>query len=358
MSEVLHIRVLVVDDSALMRQMLTQILSSDPHIEVVGTAPDPYIAREKIKSLNPDVLTLDIEMPNMDGLTFLKNVMRLRPMPVVMVSSLTERGASATLEALAYGAVDFVTKPKTDLAGQLEEFHDEIIEKVKAAAVAQLKAVQGRTTIEYAGSMSLNSHAEDYVIAIGASTGGTEAIHNVLVALPLSTPPVLITQHIPALFSGSFARRVDRSAVITVMEAEDGCALLGGHAYIAPGDAHLMMQRTKAGYCCRLFDGPKVNRHRPSVDVMFDSVTQAGAARAVGVLLTGMGKDGAGGLGRMKDAGAYTLVQDEASSVVWGMPGAAVALGAACEIAPLGRVAQRIMAAIGAKQSALKKYET
>ncbi len=338
-----NIKVLIVDDSAVMRQMLTEILDSDPGLEVVGTAPDPYVARDKIKHLHPDVLTLDIEMPKMDGITFLKNLMRLRPMPVVMISSLTERGASATLDALAYGAFDFVTKPKVDVVERLEAYREEIVEKVKAAADARAHINQHRQDVHRleGGRRSLTDSG--YVIAIGASTGGTEAIATLLAALPQDAPPVLITQHIPAMFSGPFAQRMNRISRLSVGEAEDGARVLPGHAYIAPGGLHLELVKKGANLRCRLHDGPKVNRHRPSVDVLFNSVKEALEEKSVGVLLTGMGKDGAEGLLAMRESGAFTLCQNEASSVVWGMPGAAVKMGAALEVLPLDDIAGKIM---------------
>jgi two-component system chemotaxis response regulator CheB len=359
------IRVLIVDDSALVRQVLTEILNSDPGIEVVGTATDPYAAREKIKALNPDVLTLDVEMPRMDGLTFLSNLMRLRPMPVVMVSSLTAQGADITLRALELGAVEFVSKPKIDLAHTLNEYADELIEKVKGSAGVKLdklerSRVATSTAAPAAGSGVIPKYSADAVIkqsakprhfrtteriiALGASTGGTEAIKEVLVRLPPDAPAMVITQHIPEAFSGPFARRMDGISLVHVCEASDGERIVPGHVYIAPGNRHLMVARDGARYICRLNDGPPVNRHRPSVDVLFRSVAQNAGQNAIGVLLTGMGDDGARGLKEMQDTGAPTIVQDERTSVVWGMPGAAVKLGAADEVVPLLRVADRIMA--------------
>ena len=353
-----RIRVLVVDDSALVRKLLTEMLSSDPGIEVVDTAQDPLVAREKIKQLNPDVLTLDVEMPRMDGVTFLRNLMRLRPMPVVMVSTLTEKGAEITLDALRYGAVDFITKPKVDIAFTLQDYRDELISKIKTAAqarVRQLSASAASSTERVPGaSVSVDRvipvaprqhfRTTDRLIAIGASTGGTEAIREVLERLPgVTTPGIVITQHIPASFSGPFAQRMDRCSELEVSEAKDGEQILPGHAYIAPGDRHLMVIRDGARYRCRLSDDVPVNRHRPSVDVLFRSVAQNVGPNALGVILTGMGKDGALGMKDMRDAGSHTIGQDEASSVVWGMPGAAVACGAVVETLPLDDIPEAIL---------------
>jgi two-component system, chemotaxis family, protein-glutamate methylesterase/glutaminase len=350
---------LIVDDSALMRQLLTAILESDPLIEVIGAAPDPYVAREKIKQLNPDVLTLDVEMPRMDGLAFLRNIMRLRPMPVVMCSSLTQRGAEVTLEALTLGAVDFVAKPALDAAHSLKEVSQEIIDKVKAAAKAKVRAlvdpammiVEQRydvgVVIEKRNAPS-NFLTTDRVIAIGASTGGTEAIKEVLAGLPADVPGIVITQHIPKAFSGPFARRLNDCCALKVCEAEDGQTILPGHVYIAPGDEHLLVNRSGARYYCELNDGPKVNRHKPSVDVLFRSVAQAAGRNSIGVILTGMGDDGAKGMLEMRSAGAPTLAQDEASSVVWGMPGAAWQAGGVQSLHPLLQIAARIVALAGA----------
>jgi len=346
-----RIRVLIVDDSALVRSILTDMLSSDPAIEVVGSASDAHIAREKIKQLNPDVLTLDVEMPRMDGLTFLRNLMRLRPMPVVMVSSLTERGADVTLDALAIGAIDYVHKPKIDVAATLRDYGAELIEKIKVAATASVRALDTQLAKRVvppkynADAVLARSAAPrqlrttDRIIAIGASTGGTEAIKEVLMALPADFPGVVIAQHIPKAFSTPFARRMNDSCQMTVYEAEDGQQVMAGHVYIAPGDRHLLVQRDGARYICRLDDGTPVNRHKPSVDVLFRSVAQSAGQNAIGVLLTGMGKVGARGLLEMREAGSRTLAQDEATSVVWGMPGEAVTIGAVQDVLPLDEVA-------------------
>jgi two-component system chemotaxis response regulator CheB len=350
-----RIRVLIVDDSALVRSLLTDILRTDPGIEVVGAASDAHVAREKIKQLNPDVLTLDVEMPKMDGITFLKNLMRLRPMPVVMVSSLTERGADVTLDALAIGAVDYLSKPKIDLAATLKDYSEELIEKIKTASRASVRALDQARANTIAARPKFSTDAvlpknpgarqlrtTDRIIAIGASTGGTEAIKDVLTRLPPDTPGVVIAQHIPKAFSTPFAKRMNDCCQMTVYEAEDGQQVLAGHVYIAPGDRHLMVVRDGARYVCRLDDGVPVNRHKPSVDVLFRSVAQNAGRNAIGVILTGMGKDGAKGLKEMLDAGSLTIAQDEATSVVWGMPGEAVTLGAAQHIIPLDSVAGKI----------------
>jgi two-component system chemotaxis response regulator CheB len=362
-----RIRVLVVDDSALVRKLLSEMLGGDPGIEVVGTAGDAYQAREKIKQLDPDVLTLDVEMPKMDGITFLRNLMRLRPMPVVMVSSLTEHGADVTLDALEVGAVDYLSKPKIDLAATLGSYAEELIAKVRMAAGARVQGHAGRVVAAPApgggstagsarravaprlGADAVQPTAElralrttGHIIAIGASTGGTEAIKDLLMQLPPDSPGIVIAQHIPKAFSAAFARRMDACCQMTVCEARDGQQILAGHVYIAPGDRHLLVVRDGARYACRLDDGPAVNRHKPSVDVLFRSVAQQARPNAIGVLLTGMGKDGALGLKEMRAAGSTTLAQDEASSVVWGMPGEAVAIGAACEILPLPEIPRRL----------------
>ncbi|WP_428312360.1 protein-glutamate methylesterase/protein-glutamine glutaminase [Hydrocarboniphaga sp.] len=337
------IRVLVIDDSALMRKLLVEFLSQDAQIDVIGTAPDPLVARDKIKALNPDVLTLDVEMPRMDGLTFLENLMRLRPMPVVMVSSLTERGAEVTLQALELGAVDFVTKPKIDLEAGVRQYAQDLIMKIKAAANARVRGL-GMTRPTPQPRPSKLFRTTDRIIAIGASTGGTEAIKDVLAMMPANAPAILITQHIPAAFSAPFAARMDRSSAMSVCEARDGQLIIPGHVYIAPGDWHLSLARDGARYVCRLDQAPPENRHRPSVDVLFKSVARHAGANAVAAVLTGMGDDGARGLLAMREAGARTLVQDEASSVVWGMPGAAFKLGGAEQICDLQDIAGRLLA--------------
>ncbi len=351
------IKVLIVDDSALVRQILVEILKTAADMEVVGTASDPFVAREKIKETNPDVLTLDVEMPRMDGLTFLANLMRLRPMPVVMVSSLTQRGAEITLKALELGAVDFVSKPKVDVAGTLHDFSEEILGKIRIAAGARVLARVAPSAIQVpkqSADAILPAHAAarmlrttDRIVAVGSSTGGTEAIRELLAGLPADSPAIVIAQHIPAAFSAPFARRMDTLCALSVCEPVDGQYIMAGHVYIAPGGRHLLVERDGARYRCRLNDGPPVNRHCPSVDVLFRSVAQQVGPNAVGVILTGMGDDGSRGLKEMHDAGAPTVAQDEASSVVWGMPGAAVKSGAVDEVLPLSQVAAAIMRLAG-----------
>ena len=341
------VRVLVVDDSALMRQLLTAILETEPSIKVVGSARDPYDAREKIKALSPDVITLDIEMPRMDGLTFLDNLMRLRPMPVVMISSLSERGADATLTALSLGAVDWVAKPKLDVAAGLEAMGASIVEKVLTAAQAKVTGRSGPRAAPSAGLPKLRPlSTTDRLIAIGASTGGTEAIADVLAEFPPDAPGTVIVQHIPEVFSARFAARLDASLPLSVREAKDGDQILIGHVYIAPGNHHLTIERSGARYVCRVNQQPAVNNHRPAVDVLFRSVASQAGRNAAGVILTGMGADGADGLLEMFRAGSPTLAQDQASCVVWGMPREAVKRGGASEVLPLDQIGKRVLSLI------------
>ena len=336
------IKVLCVDDSALIRDLLTDIINQQPDMEVVAVAPDPLVARDLIKRHNPDVLTLDVEMPRMDGLDFLERLMRLRPMPVLMVSSLTQSGSEVTLRALELGALDFVAKPSLGIRHGMMEYATEIAEKLRAAARSRPRQARRPNT---PGPQPLKAPmvSSEKLIIIGASTGGTEAIRQVLEPLPANSPAILITQHMPGGFTRSFAERLDRLCQISVKEAADGERILPGHAYIAPGDAHLKLARSGANYVARLDDGPPVNRHRPSVDVLFHSAAGQAGRNAIGVLLTGMGKDGAAGLLEMRQAGAATLAQDEASCVVYGMPREAVALGAAGEVLPLEEIAPRLL---------------
>jgi two-component system chemotaxis response regulator CheB len=368
------IKVLCVDDSALIRSLMTEIINSQPDMTVVATAPDPLVARELIKQHNPDVLTLDVEMPRMDGLDFLEKLMRLRPMPVVMVSSLTERGNEITLRALELGAVDFVTKPKVGIRDGMLEYAEKLADKVRAAARARVRpaarAHAPAAAVAVAAGASAAAHAAhpagvhgthahapvhaapmlnnplvstEKLVIVGASTGGTEAIREVLQPLPPDAPAVLIAQHMPPGFTKSFAQRLNGLCRITVKEAEHGERVLPGHAYIAPGHAHLLLARSGANYIAHLSEEPPVNRHRPSVDVLFRSAALHAGKNAIGVILTGMGRDGAAGLLEMRHAGAYTFAQDEASCIVFGMPREAIAMGAADEIAPLTEMSRRVM---------------
>ena len=361
------IKVLIIDDSALVRKMLSEILDSDREIEVVGTAADPFIAKEKIKQLNPDVLTLDVEMPKMDGISFLSNLMRLRPMPVVMVSTLTKAGAEITLDALELGAIDFITKPIIDFSNTIQDYTEELIEKVKVASRARVKCNLGKRkksqqvkkleveskhtadVILQLSSRRRHYKLTDTIIAIGASTGGTEAIKEILIDMPPDSPGVVITQHIPETFSASFAQRMDKLSPMKVFEATEGQQILPGHVYIAPGNRHLLVEKSGARYICRLNDGPTVSRHKPSVDVLFRSVANQLGQNAIGVILTGMGDDGAEGLLEMKQSGAVTIAQDEQSSVVWGMPGEAVKRDAVDDILPLSKIASRLISLSAAK---------
>jgi len=340
------IKVLIVDDSAMIRQLLTEILKADDAFEVVGTAADPLVARDKIKQLNPDVLTLDIEMPRMDGLTFLENLMRLRPLPVLMVSSLTERGAEVTLQALELGAVDFVTKPKVDVKSGLMEYAEEFRTKLKSVARAKIFSKSNRAPVPAPNTAPPKRRlfaTTEKIIAIGSSTGGTEAVKDVLAMMPADAPAIVITQHIPAMFSRPFAERMDRSSAMTVFEASDGQQIVPGHVYIAPGGRHLTVVKSGARYICRLNDEAPDCFQRPSCNVLFRSVAEWVGPNAVGAVLTGMGEDGARGLLAMRQAGAHTVIQDEASSVVWGMPGAAHKIGAAELVLPLHRIAEQLL---------------
>lgn len=346
----MKIKVLIVDDSALIRGIMKEIINSQPDMEVVGAAPDPLVARDLIKQTNPDVLTLDVEMPKMDGLDFLEKLMRLRPMPVVMVSSLTERGNEITLRALELGAVDFVTKPKISIQSGMLEYTELIADKIRGAAKARIRArvlpstdgtaQEGRQLPQIGNPLT----SSEKLIIIGASTGGTEAIKDFLLQMPSDCPGILITQHMPEGFTRSFAKRLDSLCKISVNEAEGGERILPGHAYIAPGHSHLLLARSGANYVTQLDQGPPVNRHRPSVDVLFRSAAIAAGKNAVGVILTGMGKDGALGMLEMKQAGAHNFAQDEASCVVFGMPREAIAVGAADDIAPLLELPGKVLA--------------
>jgi two-component system chemotaxis response regulator CheB len=335
------VRVLIIDDSATIRRLLRAILARDPEIEVVGEAPEPAVARQMIRDLNPDVLTLDVEMPNMTGLEFLEKIMRLRPMPVVMVSTLTQRGAETTLEALELGAVDYFAKPTENVAAALETSATEIANKVKSAARARVRASKPRAPPR--AQAARDYLPSDKIVAIGSSTGGVEALITVLSAFPENCPPIVITQHMPGQFTTTFAQRLARISGLKVQEADDGAVLDVGRVYLAPGgEAHLEIHG-RTSFRCRLLHTELVNGHRPSVDVLFQSVARCAGKDALGVILTGMGRDGAVGLKAMRDAGASTLGQDEASSVIYGMPRAAFELGAVESQLPLDRIGPEIV---------------
>jgi two-component system chemotaxis response regulator CheB len=339
------IKVLCVDDSALVRGLMTEIINSHPDMEVVATAPDPLVARDLIKQHNPDVLTLDVEMPRMDGLDFLERLMRLRPMPVIMVSSLTERGGEITLRALELGAIDFVTKPKLGIRDGLMEYSEAIAEKIRVAFRSKVRPPAAASSAPPPAARPRGPLASsEKLVIIGASTGGTEAIKDVLVPMPPDSPAILITQHMPAGFTKSFAQRLDGMCSVTVREGVHGERVLPGHVYLAPGgETHMKLGRSGANYVIELLPTEPVNRHRPSVDVLFNSAAEAAGRNAIGVILTGMGKDGAAGLLAMHKAGAYTIAQDEASCVVFGMPREAIALGGASEVIALSRISDRLL---------------
>ncbi len=350
--------VVVVDDSALVRSILTEIINRQPDMQCIGAASDPLAAREMIRNLNPDVITLDVEMPKMDGLDFLQRLMRLRPMPVVMVSTLTERGAEVTLKALELGAVDFVAKPKIGVADGIRALAQDITDKIRIAAKAQIRRLPPAPTSGAVGAAAAHSTAAarpaapiaslgrlstEKIIFIGASTGGTEATKDVLINLPADCPAVCITQHMPPGFTRSYAARLDGLCKIRVKEAQDGERILPGHGYIAPGGMHFSVERSGANYIARVQDGEPVNRHKPSVEVLFQSAARVVGQNALGIMLTGMGADGAKAMKVMKDAGAYNLVQDEATCVVFGMPREAINAGAADEVLPLQQIAPRLI---------------
>ncbi len=354
------IRVIVVDDSALVRSLLAEIINRQPDMECIGTANDPLIAREMIRETNPDVITLDVEMPRMDGIDFLGRLMRLRPMPVVMISTLTERGAEVTMRALELGAVDFVAKPRVGLSSGLTELAAQIVEKIRVAAVAHVRrapvrdpagaghAAAGGASAAAAPPVSsatlLGRVSTEKLICIGASTGGTEAIREVLVQMPADSPAIVITQHMPPGFTTSFAARLNGLCQITVKEAVHGERILPGHAYIAPGGTQFHVARSGANYVAVVDDGPPVNRHKPSVEVLFKSAAAVVGRNAFGIMLTGMGNDGAAAMREMKNAGSYNYVQDEASCIVFGMPREAIAHGAADEVLPLTQIAPALIA--------------
>jgi two-component system, chemotaxis family, protein-glutamate methylesterase/glutaminase len=335
------VRVLIVDDSAVMRQLLTSLLEADPEIIVVGAAADPYLARDRIKALNPDVITLDIEMPHMDGLTFLRKIMALRPMPVVMISTLTQHGAETTLEALEIGAVDFIAKPAHEQAEQLAVLAEELRQKVKAAVHVRVAA--RRAPPARAPRRERLRRSTGKILFVGASTGGVEALKTLLMGLPEDCPPMLIAQHMPPRFTTGFASPLNRQCPMTVSEAADGDAIEAGHVYIAPGSQHLEIVRVGNGHICRLSDGAPVSGHRPSVDVLFRSAARVCAKSAVAAILTGMGKDGAEGLLELRRAGGLTLGQDEESSLIYGMPRVAFERGAVMRQYALSRMAEAIL---------------
>jgi len=345
------VRVLVVDDSALVRQTLSEVLASDPLIEVIATAGDPFIAAERISEQVPDVITLDIEMPRMDGLTFLRKIMTQHPIPVVICSSLAEEGAQSTLKALEYGAVDIITKPRLGSRQFLEESRVTLCQAVRAAAEARLRplgpshVVEPKLTADAILSRRTSAMLEttEKVVVIGASTGGTEALRSLLEVLPSDAPGIVIVQHMPELFTRAFAQRLDGLCRISVKEAEANDTVLRGRALIAPGNHHLLLKRSGARYYVDLKDGPLVSRHRPSVDVLFRSAARYAGANAVGVILTGMGDDGASGMLEMKQAGAVTIAQDEATSVVFGMPKEAIKRGAVDTVLPLPDIARAVL---------------
>ena len=351
------IKVLVVDDSAVVRQTLTQIINTDPALEVIAHANDPYIAVKKIQNNVPDVITLDIEMPRMDGLTFLKKIMSQHPMPVIVISSLTEEGSLSGIKALEYGAVEIITKPQIHTKEFLEESKIRINSAIKAAARATVKrktfsatkqsaAIKPKLSADVMINKRVNRsmvETTEKIIAIGASTGGTEAIREILEAMPIDCPGIIIVQHMPELFTKSFANRLNDLCKITVKEASNNDSVIRGTALIAPGNKHMLLKRSGARYYVDVQDGPLVNRHRPSVDVLFRSVAQYAGKNALGIIMTGMGDDGAKGMLEMKDAGAYNIAQDEASCVVFGMPKEAIKLDAAHKILPLKRIAEHAL---------------
>lgn len=341
------IKVLVVDDSALIRALLKEIIQADPELELVGQAPDAYVARDLIKQLNPDVLTLDVEMPRMSFSRKVRPSMRGRPMPVVMISSLTEQGSEATFRAMELGAVDFVAKPKLGIREGMQAYAEEICYKIKAASLARLipRSVQPVMPVDDAPRSGVPRPiiGTEKLIAIGASTGGTEAIKDVLLGLPADSPGIVITQHMPPGFTRSFAERLNRMTRLNVVEAKGGERILPGHAFLAPGDKHLLVERSGANYVTRLSDAEPVRRHKPAVDPMFHSVAQCAGRNVIACLLTGMGKDGAQGMLEIRQAGGYTVAQNEATCVVYGMPREAVAIGGAEDILPLGEIAEALL---------------
>jgi two-component system chemotaxis response regulator CheB len=346
------IRVLVVDDSALIRSLLSEIIHQDPDLELAGAAPDAFVAKEMVMQLRPDVITLDIEMPKVDGLTFLDRLMKARPTPVLMISTLTEKGADATIRSLEMGAIDFIAKPKLDVARGIAEYQQEIVHKIKIAAASKPRA--RNKTQANSEAIQINYQGTETIVGIGASTGGTEAIRVVLEKLSPAFPATVITQHMPPNFTRSFAERLNGLCRMNVHEAKDGERLLPGNAYIAPGDKHLEVVRHGADYRIRLNNGPLVSGHKPAVDVMFASLAKVAGNNTIATVLTGMGKDGAKGLLELKNAGAITMVQDEASCVVYGMPKAAVENGASSHIFPLEKMSMALSKAVEKKGNGMR----
>jgi len=335
------INVLVVDDSAVVRKMFSKELSQEKDITVVGTAPDPYVARDKIINLKPDVMTLDIEMPRMDGLTFLKKIMKYYPLPVIIVSSLSKQGSKTAMDALSFGAVDVMAKPST--AYSVENMSVQLAEKIRASAKVNVRGLadlnRGEIMTVPNRSPPVLSASTDKIIAIGASTGGTEAIKNVLVSMPHNSPGILIAQHMPAKFTTCFAERLDSLCSVKVKEADDGDPVMNGQVLLAPGNYHMLLRRSGARYYVQIKNGPLVHYQRPSVDVLFKSVADYAGKNAIGIIMTGMGADGAVGLLKMKEAGAGTIAQDEKSCVVFGMPKRAIEVGAADKVVSLDNIA-------------------
>ncbi len=349
------IKVLIIDDSAVVRQTLASILDSDPHIEVIGVASDPFVAAKKMRTQAPDVITLDVEMPRMDGITFLQKLMSQHPMPVVMCSSLTDEGSETALRALQLGAVEIVAKPRIGTKQFLEESRIKICDAVKAAAAAKVGRIRKQVSMEVTPKLTADailprssSHAmiqtTEKVVVVGASTGGTEALRIFLEMMPVDAPGVVIVQHMPEKFTTSFARRLDSICRITVKEADNDDTVIRGRALIAPGNHHMLLKRSGARYYVELKDGPLVSRHRPSVDVLFRSAARYAGKNAVGVIMTGMGDDGARGMREMKEAGAHNIAQDEASCVVFGMPKMAIEMGGVDDILPLEKIASHVIA--------------
>ena len=344
-----RIKVMIVDDSAVVRQVLAAVLGADPRIEVIGAASDPVFALEKMARQWPDVLVLDVEMPRMDGITFLRKIMAERPTPVVICSTLTEKGAETTLQALAAGAVSVVAKPKLGVRTYLQDAAEDLVGAVKGAAGANLRCLQVRAApapgLDAAAPAAAMARTTDTVVALGTSTGGTQALEQVLTVLPRVCPGIVIVQHMPEKFTEAFARRLDSICRIDVCEAKDGDRVLPGRALIAPGGRHMLLKRNGAQYHVEIVDGPPVSRHRPSVDVLFRSVARHAGRNALGIIMTGMGDDGARGLKEMREAGAHTIGQDEHSCVVYGMPKEAVKCGAVASVLPLGEIAGAIAGA-------------